>query len=158
MTFARHIRSLLVLLLASISILALAQSSRPHQLDSFNQKFTDAIRHMDNAAVVSLWADDGVSLLPGMDPISSKPAIQRFMDNATSKTQGYKVISHDNDWHDIHISGDWASEWALTKQVVQPPGNKPPLTIRGKMLLVLHRDKEGAWKIEQESWTSSPET
>lgn len=126
------------------------------QIDAFNQKFTDAIRHMDNAAVMSLWADDGISLLPGMPPIAGKPAIQKFMDDATSKTIGYKVVSHDNDFRDIQIAGDWASEWALTTQVVQPPDNKPVLTIHGKMLLVLHREKGGSWTIKEESWNSAP--
>jgi len=133
---------------------AFAQANE-HALDEFNQKFTDAIRHMDNAAVMSLWADDGVSLLPGMAPIAGKTAIQQFMEDATSKTKGFKVVSHDNNWRDIRVSGDWASEWALTKQVVQPPDGKPILTINGKMLLVLHRDKDRTWKIQQESWTSS---
>jgi uncharacterized protein (TIGR02246 family) len=126
------------------------------QVDLFNQKFTDAIRHMDNAAVMNLWAEDGVSLLPNMPPIAGKPAIQKFMNEVTSKTRGYKVVSHDNDFRDIQVSGDWASEWALTTQVVQPPDNKPVLTIHGKMLLVLHREKSGQWKIEEESWTSAP--
>ena len=144
-----------LLAVACMSISALAQSSGSHQLDAFNQKFTDAIRHMDNAAVLSLWADDGVSLLPSMAPISGKPAIQQFLDDITSKTKGYKVLSQENDWRDIQVSGNWASEWALTKQVVQPPDNKPIMTIHGKMLLVLHRDKNG-WKIKQECWTSAP--
>ena len=126
------------------------------QIDAFNQKFTNAIRHMDNAAVMELWADDGVSLLPGMLPITGKPAIQKFMDDTTSKTKGYKVVSHDNDFRDIQIAGDWASEWALTTQVVQPPDDKPIFTIHGKMLLVLRREKDGSWKIKQESWNQAP--
>lgn len=150
-------RLLTVSALLVCSSIAFAQgSAAKQQIDAFNQKFTDAIRHMDNAAVISLWADDGVSLLPGMAPIAGKPAIQKFMDDVTSKIKGYKVVSHDNDFRDIRVSGDWASEWALTHQVVQPPDNKPVLTIYGKMLLVLHRKKDGSWKIKQESWTSAP--
>ena len=155
MKFKNQIRThAICVIIIIVSATAFAQSSEPHQLDVFNQKFTDAIRHMDNAAVMSLWADDGVSLLPGMAPISGKSAIQKFMEDATSKTTGYKVVSHDNDWRDLQVSGDWASEWALTTQVVQPPENKPIFTIHGKMLLVLHREKDG-WKIKQECWTSS---
>lgn len=133
-----------------------AQRAPEDQVAAFNQKFTDAIRHMDNAAVLSLWADDGVSLLPGTDPIAGKAAITKFMEDVTSKTSGYKVVSHDNEFHDIEVSGEWASEWALTTQVVQPPDGKPRFTIHGKMLLVLHREKDGVWKIKEEAWTSSP--
>ncbi len=149
-----HSVAVAVLLLSSV--IGAAQFNDPHQLDAFNNKFTEAIRHMDNAAVIGLWSDDGVSLLPNMAPISGKSAIEKFMDDVTSKTTGYKVVSHNNEWHDVQVSGDWASEWAITTQVVQPPNNQPILTIHGKMLLVLHREKDGSWKIKQECWTSSP--
>lgn len=152
----RTFKRILVLgAVALVSSLSSAQTTVSHELDAFNQKFTDAIRHMDNAAVVSLWADDGTTLLPGMAPVSGKAAIQKFMDDVTSKTTGYKVISQNNEWHDIQVSADWASEWANTTQVVQPPDNKPTMTIHGKMLLVLHHEKDG-WRIKQECWTSSP--
>jgi len=155
----RNIRSKATFLsmMFMFSVISVSQTAADkQQISAFNQKFTDAIRTMNNAAVIGLWADDGVSLLPNMNPISGKSAIQKFMDDVTSKTTGYKVVSHDNDFHDIQISGDWASEWALTTQVVQPPGDQPSVTIHGKMLLVLHREKDGAWKIKAESWTSSP--
>jgi len=150
-------RVTLFLLLFVLGIAATAQTSADkQQIAAFNEKFTHAIRAMNNADVLSLWAEDGVSLLPNMNPISGKNAIQKFMDDATSRTTGYKVISHDNDFRDIQFAGDWASEWALTTQVVQPPGDQPRMTIHGKMLLVLHREKDGTWKIRTESWTSSP--
>lgn len=136
--------------------LVFAQASESRELDAFNRQFTDAILHMDNSAVLNLWSDDGVSLLPNMAPISGKAAIRKFMDDITARTKGYKVVSQEDDWHGIKISGNLASEWADTKQVVQPPANKPQMTIHGKMLLVLHREKDGSWKIERESWTSSP--
>ncbi len=129
-----------------------ASASATEEIDAFNQRFTNAIRHMDNTAVIALWADDGVSLLPGMEPIEGKAAVKKLMDDVTTKMPGYKVISHENEFRGLAISGDWASEWALTTQVVQPPDGKPQFTIHGKMLLVLRREQDG-WKIERESWT-----
>ena len=158
MPYRVQLNATLFLLLFVLCETAIAQTSADkQQIAAFNEKFTHAIRTMNNAEVLSLWAEDGVSLLPNMNPISGKSAIQKFMDDVTSKTTGYKVVSHDNDFHDIQISGNLAAEWALTTQVVQPPGNQPRMTIHGKMLLVLHRELDGAWKIKAESWTSSPE-
>ncbi|GAC1661820.1 MAG: hypothetical protein NVS9B15_25340 [Acidobacteriaceae bacterium] len=37
---------------------------------------------------------------------------------------------------------------------LQPPDGKPLIDTRGKMLLVLHRDKDGQWKVEREMWNS----
>ena len=143
-----------VVLVVAWCAAACAQDEARVQIDAFNERFTEAIRHMDNAAVMSLWAEDGVSLLPEMAPIHGRAEITKFMDDVTSKTKGFKVLAHDNDWHDVRVSGEWASEWAETKQQVRDPEGKE-LTIYGKMLLVLHREKDG-WKIEAESWTSEP--
>ena len=147
------IHRVLLLLVVLCSGSAGAENTPAEQISALNQKFTEAIRRMDNAAVLSLWDDDGVTLLPGMAPVTGKAAIKKFMDEGTSKSTGYKVVSHESEFHDLQVSGDWASEWAITTQVVQPPENKPQITIRGKMLLVLHRDGSGEWKIKNEAWT-----
>jgi uncharacterized protein (TIGR02246 family) len=154
MTMRGKCLALAVAVMLSCAIVC-AQEMARQEIDTFNQRFTEAIRHMDNAAVMALWAKDGVSLLPEMAPIRGRAEIQKFLDEATSKTNGYKVLAHDNEWHDVRVAGDWASEWAETRQQVQPPEGKAPFTIYGKMLLVLHREKDG-WKIEAESWTSEP--
>ncbi len=95
MKSADYFRVAIFSLLISLPAIAAAQSSNVHELDAFNQRFTDAIRHMDNAAVLSLWADDGVSLLPNTAPILGKSAIEKFMNDVTSRTKGYSVISHE---------------------------------------------------------------
>jgi uncharacterized protein (TIGR02246 family) len=110
---------------------------------------------MDNAGLMSLWDDDGTTLLPGMAPISSKKTISKWLDDVISKMPGYKVTKQENDFHDIQVSGDWASEWGTTHQVVQPPDGKPVIEIHGKILLVLHKGKDGAWRIRNEMWNAA---
>jgi len=34
------------------------------EIEAFNVKFLEAHQRMDNAAIVGMWAEDGVSLLP----------------------------------------------------------------------------------------------
>ena len=139
------------------STVAFAQTPPHPKIAAFNRNFTDATRHMDNAATMSLWAEDGISLLPGEQAIVGKPTIAKFLEDVTAKISGYKVVSQTNDFHDLEVAGDWASEWANTTQVIQPPGNQPKITIYGKVLLVLRRDKkDGAWKIKEEAFTTSP--
>lgn len=125
--------------------------SRMAEIRAFNEKFTANILHMDNAAIVAQWAEDGVSLVEGTEPLVGRAAIEKMMKDVVVKMPGYKVTTQEDDFRDIEVSGDWASEWALTHQVVQPPNGKP-IEIRGKMLLVLHREN-GHWKIKREMWT-----
>jgi uncharacterized protein (TIGR02246 family) len=124
------------------------------EIDAFNQRFKAAILSMDNSAVMALWADDGVTLLPGMAPVIGKPTIARRLDDVTARMRGYHVTGQDNEFHDIRIAGDWASEWGTTHQTVQPPGGKPAMEIYGKVLLVLHREAPGSWKIQEEMWNN----
>ena len=126
------------------------------EIEAFNHAYTAAHLKMDNAAVVSMWTDDGVTLLPGMEPLSGKPNIAKWLEEITAKMPGYRVLKQQNDFHDVLISGDWASEWATTLQVTQPPGGKAPIEVHGKILLVLHREQDGKWRIKQEMWNSGP--
>ncbi len=153
------IPSALLLSLIAFSVSARSSNSGTdtRQIEAFNQKLHVAILHMDNAAIMDLWADDGVDLMPETAPISGKAAIAKWLDSVTSGLKGYRVTEEKAEFHDIQISGDWASEWAIEHQVVQPPHGKKPIEGHGKMLLVLHRDAAGNWKIQQEMWNSAPQ-
>ncbi|HEY6321758.1 MAG TPA: DUF4440 domain-containing protein [Thermoanaerobaculia bacterium] len=130
------------------------QAGATQEIEAFNRRFREAILSMDNRTTMALWAEDGVTLLPGMAPIAGKQTIARWLDDVTAQMPGYRVARQDNQFHDIRVAGDWASEWGTTDQTVQPPGGKPPLVIHGKILLVLHRDASGSWKIQEEMWNS----
>ena len=126
------------------------------EIEDFNRRFAAAGLRMDNAAVMELYADDSVSLLPGMDAMVSRKTIAAWLDDLLTHMPGYRVTRNDVDFRDIRIAGEWASEWGTTHQVVQPPGGKPPIETRGKILLVLHRETPGGWKIVQEMWNAAP--
>jgi uncharacterized protein (TIGR02246 family) len=133
---------------------AAEQSTGQQEIEAFNAKFLEVTLKMDNAGVMALWADDGVTLLPGLAPISSKVTISKWLDEVVAKMPGYRVTKQENDFHDIQVSGEWASEWGTTHQVVQPPDGKPVIEIYGKILLVLHKGKDGAWRISEEMWNT----
>jgi len=155
----RKIALAALLVLTALAQAALA-SCKPdaraaQQIATLNQAFIDAILKMDNAAVMALWADDGVDLLPGTAPIVGKPAITQFLNDATKDLKGYRVTTQEVEHHDLQICGDWASEWGTTHQIVKPPDGKPAIEIFGKMALILHKEKDG-WRIKQEMWNGSP--
>ena len=130
--------------------------SATDEIDAFNKRYVEMHLKMDTAGIFATWADDGVSLMPGEAPLIGKKAIVSWVENILSQMPGYKVVKEEIDFHDIQISGDWASEWANEHQVVQPPDGKPVIDSRGKMALVLHRDANGGWKVKQEMWNQAP--
>jgi uncharacterized protein (TIGR02246 family) len=122
------------------------------QIEAFNKKYIAAHLRMDNAAVLSMWAEDGISLLPATDPMIGKEAIGKFMDEVVGRMPGYRMQKMDVDFQGIEVSGDWASEWAEEHQVVQPPPGRRVIDSYGKLLLVLHRESDGNWRITREMW------
>jgi uncharacterized protein (TIGR02246 family) len=126
------------------------------EIERFNAHYRELHLKMDNAGIFALWADDGVDLMPGEAPLIGKPAIRAWVENILAKMPGFKVTKQDMEFHGIAVSGDWASEWALEHQVVEPPDGNPPIESWGKMALVLHRDANGEWKIKQEMWNAAP--
>jgi len=126
---------------------------RRKEIDGFNAKFQEAHLKMDTPAILGMWADDGVSLLPEAVPMIGKPAIAKFLVGVTEQLKGWRMENMELDFHGIEMSGDWASEWAFEHQVVRPPDqSKPVFDGRGKMLLVLHREADGNWRIKREMW------
>jgi ketosteroid isomerase-like protein len=153
------IRTATMLLLALVTTTAgLAQreaiASHP-EIDAFNRSFADATRRMDNAATLALWDDEGVSLLPSTKPIVGKPAIARFLTDVMASLEGAHMTTFESECHDVHVAGDWASEWCTEHQIVALPNGKPPFDGYGKMLLVLHRGTRGAWRIRDEMWNQA---
>jgi uncharacterized protein (TIGR02246 family) len=126
------------------------------EIDAFNKRYVEMHLKMDTPGIFATWAEDGVSLMPGEAPLIGKKAIVAWVENILAKMPGYKVVKEEMEFHNIQISGDWASEWATEHQVVQPPDGKPLIDSRGKMALVLHREANGGWKVKQEMWNQAP--
>jgi uncharacterized protein (TIGR02246 family) len=136
--------------------LSMSPASGKEEIERFNSHLQELHLKMDTPGIFALWADDGVDLMPEEAPLVGKKAIRAWVEDIVAKMPGYKVTKEEMEFHDIRVSGDWASEWGLEHQVVQPPGGKPPIETWGKMALVLHREANGEWRIKQEMWNSAP--
>lgn len=121
-------------------------------IEAFNKALSDATLHMDNAATMALWDEEGASLLPSTEPIVGKKAISEFMDKVTSQLPGAHMKSFEMQCSGIEQSGDWASEWCDEHQIVELGKGKPDFDGRGRMLLVLHRGADGKWRLRREMW------
>jgi len=126
--------------------------ARRAEIDAFNTKFLEAHLKMDTPAILGMWAEDGVSLLPETAPMVGKAEITKFLTGVTGQLKGWRIEKMELDFQGIEVSGDWASEWAPEHPVVRPPDDRPVSDGRGKMLLVLHREPDGNWKVKREMW------
>ena len=126
------------------------------EIEAFNKKFLDLHLKMDTPGIMAMWANDGVDLMQGQNPIVGRNTIQAWVEDILAKMPGYKVTKEELEFRDIQVCGDWATEWATEHQVAQAPEGKPNFEGYGKIAFVLHRDTNGEWKIKQEMWNASP--
>lgn len=134
-----------------------ADGTALQSLVTFNQTLVTACDKMDQQTTASLWADDGVDLIQGLQPMIGKKVIADWLEGLPAQLQGAKMLYCKVDWRDIKIEGDIAYEWAITRQKIELPAPHDPVESEGKMLLILKRRPDGAWKQEVESWNSNPE-
>ena len=113
------------------------QDSDRKGIDDFNRTFIDACRSMNHEAAAQLWADDGVDLLPGMEPMVGKSEISRWLLGLGEKMKGVKVLQCDVDWRDRRVAGDMAYEWGINTQTVSVPDRAEPAKNKGKITLIL---------------------
>ena len=147
-------RALFLSILAVVAMAPLARADRAahSEIEAFNRALSEVTLRMDNAGLLALWEDDGVSLLPGQEPIVGKKALANFLVDVVAKMPGAKVTKEEMQCFDIEASGAWASEWCRVHQEVRLAPDKPPIESFGKMLLVLHQGKDGKWRLTREMW------
>ena len=91
-----------------------------------------------------------------MAPIVGKEAISKFFADAVAQIAGYHMKTMEIDFREIQVMGDWAYEWGIEHQVLQPPPGREAFDGRGNILLILHKNAQGDWKIKQEMWSAAP--
>jgi hypothetical protein len=80
---------LAVLLLWAVRITAASAGAREvGEIEAFNKRFEEVTLRMDNAGAMALWADNGVTLLPGMAPLAGKKTIAKWLDDLAGKMPG----------------------------------------------------------------------
>lgn len=136
----------------SASMVQAASHNADAGVVAFNHALAAATRAMDNHAILALWEDGGTSLLPDMPPIEGKPAITSFLADVGKQLRGAQMRKFELACHAVQIAGDWASEWCEEHQVISFANDRPPFNGTGRMLLVLHRGPNRAWRLSREMW------
>jgi ketosteroid isomerase-like protein len=104
---------------------------------------------MDNAAVLALWEENGVSVLPNAPPLVGKPAIGESLERIALELPCTKMNLFTLDCTTVALEGDFASERCVEHRIIGFPDGKPPLESRSRVLHVLHR-RAGRWRIRAE--------
>lgn len=103
----------------------------------------------DTQGLFALMTDDYVEMSAGTPPLEGKDVARKSLDDFLAKQL---LTSFKSDIRDIRISGDWAYVRADNFRLITQKSDGIAREIHGKQMLVLHREKDGSWKIQTNMW------
>ena len=114
----------------------------------------EASKGQDSAALLSLWAEDGVALPPGGDPIIGRESLRAWLQD--SAEPHYRITEYVHDFEERKILGEWAFEWGSYTSAAEPLGEGEAIWATGKLLRILRRQTDGTWKVSRAIWNHDP--
>jgi uncharacterized protein (TIGR02246 family) len=110
-----------------------------------NAILIDAFVAGDAAAAAALFAEDAVLMLPGIDAIHGRAAIEQALAGAFSAVQYQSIVA---DIAEVQFFGDYALERGTTVMTYTAGGQT--VTDRGKYMVAWTRGPDGTWLIHRD--------
>jgi uncharacterized protein (TIGR02246 family) len=119
---------------------------------------TDMVASMarDIDTLVSLCSDDCVLLPPGQEPIRGREAVRESLERDAEQGQTYRITEYVHEFEEVRILDGWAFEWGRFRAAAEPVRGGSPIRSSGKILRVLKRQTDGAWKVARSIWNDDP--
>jgi uncharacterized protein (TIGR02246 family) len=121
-------------------------------IEQNNARLIDAFVAGDAAAAAALFAEDAVLMLPGLDGIEGRAAIEQALAGAFSAVRYRSIVANIDE---VQRFGDYALERGTTVMTYTVGGQT--VTDRGKYMVAWTRGPGGTWLIHRDvSNTSGP--
>lgn len=105
--------------------------------------------------------------LPNLDHLKKQAKhvlrLCRRAANAAAAQQGkqqqaFIAVDYDVDFEEITVTGDHAFAWGTYHSTVRPRDGGAQMTYSGKLMRILQRQPDGAWKMHRTMMTADPQT
>ena len=121
-------------------------------IEKLHQQDVAATLASDLKKLSALFTDDGVLFNEGQAPLIGRPAYEAWVGKEMAQHPMVKVLKYVPDIRDVQIAGDVAYEWGYFDAVQQNSPGAQPVVFRGRLLRVLKRQRDGAWKFVRVMW------
>lgn len=145
--------------LASMYALAAATSSTASDMagiDDLHARDQAATLSGDPRALADTWTKDAVRMEPGGAAEVTRASITAE-DTREWKLmpKGSGTLTYRPDIRNVQIHGDWAVEWGYFDSTYRVSAKSKPIVLHGKLLRVLHKDKDGKWRFSHVMWNDA---
>jgi ketosteroid isomerase-like protein len=125
-----------------------------HAITALNQHDVDAVLASDIDALISQWTDDFV-VIPSASPIvRGRRANVEAVRNGLEQIRAFEQVEFVVDFAEITVVGDYAFEWGTFRGMSRARAGGAAVSYRGKLLRILQRQPDGAWKMHRTMTTN----
>ena len=122
-------------------------------IEALNRHDVEAALAGDTRAIASQWTDDFVVLSSG--PIlRGRDAHTMMIEQGAEQAKAFVSVDYTVAFEEITVSGDYAYEWGTYRGSMRPRAGGETISYSGKLLRVLRRQPDGAWKMHRTMMTS----
>ena len=124
-------------------------------IDAINQEDVHAALAGDTTRMMSQWTDDFV-LLQAVGPIlrGRRTIAEAFRGVENS----VEIIEYGLDIQEVKVLGDHAFQWGTYQYSLRPRTGGEMVRASGKLMRILQRQPDGAWKMHRTITTVDPPT
>jgi uncharacterized protein (TIGR02246 family) len=104
----------------------------------------------------SILSDDAVLMPPGGDLVRGKAQIDANVGNMERAMRQFEVLEYVLDFEEVEIVGDYAFEWGEIQGSVRTEDGGAVQRSTYKVMRILQRQPDGAWKVHRSIWNENP--
>jgi uncharacterized protein (TIGR02246 family) len=145
----------IALLVASLAFAQPKASSDLAKIEQLEQLDAAAAKSNDIEALISLWTDDGVLIMPMSQPIVGKAAIRARLEQQKQQSANLETSSYVENWRERKINGDQCFEWGAISVTMKLPNGKE-VSQTADVGRLLARERDGAWHFSRVIATPAP--
>jgi len=121
-------------------------------IDEGHERFLDAMRANDAAALLEVLTEDVVFYPPGIEPVRGKAAVRAWYEgiNTEMLTEAIDVPARE-----VVVAGDLGIEEGKYVWKLAPVGGGDTVTATGHFIAIWRRQADGGWKCTSDIWNSS---
>jgi ketosteroid isomerase-like protein len=123
-------------------------------IEELNQHDMKAALASDTDAIISQWTDDFTVLPPTGPILRGRSANSAAAEQGKEQLKAMVPVDYVVEFEEVTVSGNYAFEWGTYRGTVRSRDGGEPLTYSGKLMRILQRQPDGAWKMHRTMMTS----
>jgi uncharacterized protein (TIGR02246 family) len=125
-------------------------------IEALTQHDVTAALTGDARALTSQWTDDFVVLPPSGPIVRGRAANAAMAEQGAEQMKAFAPVDYVVEFEETRLLGDYAYQWGTYRGSVRPRAGGQAMSYSGKLMRILQRQPNGAWKMHRTMTTSDP--